>query len=839
MKFKQLKILSLIFLTLTFEVFAQQNAAIKGYVKDAKKNEPLAGVNVVILGSTHGAATNKEGFYEIKGIRSGEYKLEARMIGFKKQIRGVKVKHGETLQLNFGLVPTVIELNKITVEANKISEPIPVIKIEAKEIKRLAPTTTADILKEVPGVSTSRSGSWGTKPYLQGMTDSRILVFIDGVKTNQACPMGMDACTATIEPDIISNIEVQKGPGSAQYGSGNMGGVIQISSLNPEYSASQKFETDVGFVSKYQSVSNSRTGLLSLSGGNAKFDFIASVGEGKHDDYKTKLGVIKNSGFGSNTFHLKTRYRPAYNQQLLFTTQFYRAQDIGWPAANTIIPEEMRDTYAVNYIVGDIAQTLQMIKVNLSYQSMHHNMINNISDNKQLFGNSKSITINGNLDSYWAIGKKNKLISGVFYSLWKMNAERSGLNNGERLPVIRILPNSSVSELGVFVQDDFEVSDRFKVQTGVRANYISSNAKKEPASTLSQDNLQSEQFVLSGSAGLLYDITENMALTASVSKGFRAATPVERYIATPMLDGYYRIGNPDLTSETNISKRAGIRGMWSRFNWSLEFYTNSLSNLIAARVDTTLSTPYAELKGTKRFDNIQTANIVGGSVVVEFALTPKWFLKTNLSYDRGEDKVTSAPLPGLAPLQSITKLTFDNIKKGYWLELAAKVAAAQNRYAEQYGEKRTPGHVVFDIRGGWEIKEGIELTAGIENIWNKYYRNHLNLALLPEPGRNVFASLRFTLPVASFTKKALPFTNGQRVSLAIEGMACESCVKTVHERISALPGVVSTTVSLTEKTARVIIQENKVSLDELITVVERAGFKASLISVEPFKKDKK
>lgn len=833
-----MKIVYLILPFLTSGVYAQQNATIKGYVRNAEKGESLAGANVLILGTTQGAATDKRGFYEIKDVPTGKYKLEARMIGFKNQIRGVTVKQGETVQLNFGLLSKLIELNEITIEAKKIRGPMPVMKIESEEIRRLVPTTTADILKEVPGVSTSRSGSWGTKPYFQGMTDSRILVFIDGVKINQACPMGMDACTATIEPDMIENIEVQKGPGSAQFGSGNMGGIINISTINSKYTKSQNFKTDINFVSKYQSVSNSRTGMLSFSGGNEKFDFVASVGAGLHDDYKTKQGVVKNSGFKSSNIQLKSRYRPGYNQQLLFTTQIYRAEDIGWPAANTIIPEEKRDTYALNYTVSDLGQKLQMITANISYSPMYHNMINYLPGNLQFKGDSKTNTYNINVNSYWAIGKKNTLTTGVFYSLWKMYEKSSVINHGVSSLFIDILPKSSVSELGIFIQDEYKIFNRLKVQTGVRANYISSNAKKDTTSTFFQDNLQSEEFILSGSAGLLYNLAENTALTASVSKGFKAATPVERFIAAPMIDGYYRIGNPDLTSETNTSKRIGLKGMQNRFNWNIEIYHNSLSNLISAEVDSNIANPYRGSKGVKRFDGINKANVIGGSAVVKFSISQSLFLSTNVSYDWGQDKTTGDPLPGIAPLESATKLGYNNADKGYWLEFAVKVAAAQNRYAKRYGEEHTPAYAVFDFRGGWKVKEGIEFSVGVKNIFNKNYRDHLNLALLPEPGRNAFITTRLTLPMPKFKKK-LNLKNTKQVRISVEGMACQNCVKTINERFNALPGVVSTTVSLKDKMAQVIVRENKVSLDELINVVERAGFKASLISVEPFKKDKR
>ncbi len=814
---------------------AQQKATIIGYVKDAETGEPLVFANVLIQGTNKGTTTDENGFYELKNIAPGEYKVEVRMTGYKKQIRGLTIKDEKFVQLNFGLVTEIIELEEVTVEASKTIDELQTVKINSTDIMKLAPTTTADILKEIPGISTSRAGSWGTKPYIQGMTDSRVLVFIDGVKTNQACPMGMDACTATIEPDMVENIEVQRGPGSALYGSGNMGGVINISSLSSKYSTSQLFKTKINFAGKYESVSNSRSGTISFSGGNKRFDFLGGFSGGLHDDYNTSRGVIENSGFKSGTAQLKARYRPASDQELFLTTQIYRAKDIGWPAANTIIPTEKRDTYALNYSVYNVTSELQTIKAHISYSPMFHNMINYLPDNSQYVGDSRTNSINANVDGYWSLGNRNNLTTGLFFSYWKMNASSSIIEAGNEIASLDIIPNSSISEADMFIQDEFKVSRYFKLTGGIRANYIYSKAEDNTLSDLSQIELQSDEFVLTGSVGLQYNLTQSIYLFASVNKGFKAPTPVERYISAPMVDGFYRFGNPLLTSESNISKRIGLKGMKNRFNWSFELYHNSLSDLISAEVNPGLESPIPGLRGVKQFVNITEGIIAGGSLAVGYYITQTLSLNASISYDWGENTELDEPLPGIAPFQSNVKLAYNNINDGYWVEIAGRFTADQNRYAERYGEIYTPGYAVFDIKGGWKVTKDTELSAGIKNLFDRYYRDHLNKALIPEPGRNLYVRISFGIPVSGFRSNEIDFKNTKQVELAIEGMACRFCVQTITERLNNLLGVVSVNVSLKDKTAWVIIREGEVSLDDLLRTVDRAGFKASFVSIEPVK----
>ena len=76
-------IFQILFLLFSINVLAQQTGTITGTVTDAATNEPLPGVNVIIRGSYHGAATDINGVFRIKEINPGQYNLDVSLIGYK------------------------------------------------------------------------------------------------------------------------------------------------------------------------------------------------------------------------------------------------------------------------------------------------------------------------------------------------------------------------------------------------------------------------------------------------------------------------------------------------------------------------------------------------------------------------------------------------------------------------------------------------------------------------------------------------------------------------------------------------------------------------------------
>ena len=109
-----------VFLAWGAYIFAGTTGKISGVVKDADNGAPLAGVNVIIEGTTMGAATDVNGFYFVINIPPGTYTVKASMMGYEIQNKvGVKVVTDITTKVDFKLRATVVEGEMVTVVADR------------------------------------------------------------------------------------------------------------------------------------------------------------------------------------------------------------------------------------------------------------------------------------------------------------------------------------------------------------------------------------------------------------------------------------------------------------------------------------------------------------------------------------------------------------------------------------------------------------------------------------------------------------------------------------------------------------------------------------------------
>lgn len=109
---------ALLTLLLLSTLSAQNVGKIAGAVTDAETSNPLAGANIVIVGTTLGAAADINGDYYILNIPPGKYKVRASMMGFETQLMvDVIVNVGRTTRIDFKLKSAVLELGEVVVQA--------------------------------------------------------------------------------------------------------------------------------------------------------------------------------------------------------------------------------------------------------------------------------------------------------------------------------------------------------------------------------------------------------------------------------------------------------------------------------------------------------------------------------------------------------------------------------------------------------------------------------------------------------------------------------------------------------------------------------------------------
>ena len=201
--------------------YAANTGKIAGRVVDAKSGEALPGVNVVIDGTTVGAATDANGYYVILKVPPSTYTLAASMIGYQiVKVTQVQVNVARTSQINFKLEPTVIEVSEaITVVAER--PPVPPdrttseVFVDAKAIQALPTNTVEEVIQLQPGI-------FGQ--HVRGGEIEETAFYLDGVKTKDGLN---NANYSKVNVYAIQEMQLLTGGFNAEYGN-VQSGVINI-----------------------------------------------------------------------------------------------------------------------------------------------------------------------------------------------------------------------------------------------------------------------------------------------------------------------------------------------------------------------------------------------------------------------------------------------------------------------------------------------------------------------------------------------------------------------------------------------------------------------------------
>ncbi len=231
---------------ITVEILTAQTTnrpgKISGIVVD-ENDKPLMGVNVILLGTSYGAATNHLGEYIIKNVSPGEYKIKASFVGYKPKIQSVRVFEGKKIIVDFKLEPKSFNIGGITVTAKADLIPQDVeskTEISSAEIEHYQATNIGDVLDLVPGIQKSDNpgldktgqvavrgddadalSAFGTKVIIDGMPESNNanLQFeaLTGAKFG-AGTLGRGVDLRAIPADNVESITVVTGLPSVKYG---------------------------------------------------------------------------------------------------------------------------------------------------------------------------------------------------------------------------------------------------------------------------------------------------------------------------------------------------------------------------------------------------------------------------------------------------------------------------------------------------------------------------------------------------------------------------------------------------------------------------------------------
>lgn len=272
-------------------MFAQNEAVIKGTVKDATTDETIIGANVLI-GTGKGTVTDIDGNYTLKLDSAGTYTLSVTYVGYEAQKLRVKVGANKTVFANFLLQTQTLNEVEVVADVAKMREtPIAFSNIGAKQIQEeLGTRDLPMVLNSTPGAYATQQGggSGDARINVRGFDQRNVAVMVDGVPVNdmengQVYWSNWDGLS-----DITRTMQVQRGLGASKLAVSSVGGTINIITKGIDQKKGVSIKQEIN------SYGLAKTSF-GLNSGTLKGDWGVTVGGSRKWGYEWADGTYTNA----------------------------------------------------------------------------------------------------------------------------------------------------------------------------------------------------------------------------------------------------------------------------------------------------------------------------------------------------------------------------------------------------------------------------------------------------------------------------------------------------------------------------------------------------------------
>ncbi len=680
----------------------------------------------------------------------------------------------------------------------------------------------ADLVRYEPGVSvTSSFGRFGLGGFrIRGLDGNRVRIELDGAPVPDAFSIGAFASAGrdVVDLDLLERVEILRGPSSALYGSDALAGVVAMRLRDPEGYLGQGQSVGFGASAGYDSRDTSRylTGRLAAAAGDWSLLLAINAGRGSEprnrgDD--DSPGATRTAPNPQDTERLgglaRMLFAPGDRQRFRLTLDGNRGR----------IDTDVQSARVTTSGFGPPVQVLDLQgedrrdRVRLAFDhewqlaeggwldSLQWQVFTQWAETRQdtferrapLLGGapgpetlrerrfdfeqrSDGLSWQGNRDL--RLGETvHALTLGASVTRSRFTQQRDGLAtlpDGRQTNVIipdtfpvRDFPLSRTTEYGVFLQNEVSLNDgRFMLVPGLRYDRFSLSPQGDELFAARNPGIEPtglRESRVSPRLGAIWRLDERWSLFANYAEGFRSPPYNDVNLGfTNLQFGYTALPNPDLRAETSRGFEAGLRVSGEAGFVALSGYQNRYRDFIQSL----RSLGFDPASGLLIFQsqNIGRAEIRGAELRAGLALETLtrvlagFELDSALSWQRGTDRTTDAPLASIDPLQ----LTLGLRRELPWasFELLGRFARGQDRLPDvpvqgpggAVAAFAAPGHAVFDLFAAVPVGESARLRLGVFNVFDRRYWDSAalplvaadadNMARFTQPGRSVSAGLQ-------------------------------------------------------------------------------------------------
>ncbi|MDX1760923.1 MAG: TonB-dependent receptor [Christiangramia sp.] len=496
-----------------------QQAEIYGQI--TSENGPVAFASVLLKNSDIGIDANIDGEYKLN-VPAGENTVIIRMQGFRTLTKKINLKKTEHKKLDFQMEVNPDALDEIVIAGTRTAKrrtdsPVIVNLINSETLEQVTATDLSEGLRFQPGlrVETDCQTCNYTQLRMNGLQGGYSQILINGrpIFSPLTGLYGLEQ----IPVNMIERIEVVRGGVSALYGSSAIGGTVNVITKIPkqnDYGLSYTYENIDGETS--QNIISGNATVVSKDYKSGANFFVSHRNRGLYDangDNFSELPELKDNSFGVNAFYLPTE-DSKINLSLSSLYEYrYGGEMVDGPAYLSQQSEERTHNvlmgsldYQVNF--NDDRSSLILYYGGQSTKRDHYTGI--VPDDEQEkneffadppYGTSEVFTHQGGLqfnqsfDSF--LGGRTVVTGGLEYVYDDVYDEIQAYN---------YLIDQTTKNLGVFFQNDWDISENLNFLSGFRVD---------------KHNLV-DKAIVSPRLSLLYKLKETTQFRLGWGTGFRA-----------------------------------------------------------------------------------------------------------------------------------------------------------------------------------------------------------------------------------------------------------------------------------------------------------------------------
>ncbi len=715
-----------------FGTLTGQNIEVEGRITDAETGEAIVGANIFLKGNTSkGTSSDINGYFILKDVPASDT-LTVSSLGYESVSYAVK-QVPEVIRLN----PRVDRLEQVVLTASgspqkRKETPVSISQISPAELAEINPVSLEEILNRAPGVMMVDLGNeQHAMSIRQPISYKSVYLYLEDELPIRTVGLFNHNALIEINHAALKKVEIIRGPYSARYGSGAIGGAVNFITKEPSVSPRYKVYAqlnDIGYrkagITGSQTFGNTGlSGALEYAGRRNgyrehsdfdKFSFFFKMTNRLNEkafvksavdfiDYKTDMtGGLDSTYFYGQDY--TSQYRFTYRKATAL--RYYSRLYYGINENN-----RLKATVFARYnVMGQNPH--YRIKNDRNDPNLAHGQINensfysfgfNLTDDYQNgpFKATAGVSLDISPSSYWAEYIRVHRTDDRIYDTY------------EETDSLLTDYDVKITNRAVFANAEYQLLTSLKLLGGFRYDYIAYDLDNHlPPSAYSGAPDSKDVFTaFTPRLGLIFQADRHLSFYANYGKGFRPPEVGELYrgVKVPTLEPVYY--------------KNYEAGAWLSFDDKLSvdlayYYLRAENEIISVRLP----------DGSRENQNAARTTHRGFEFGIRYFVSPEWDFSVNGAYSqhyfddykpKGKD-YSGNEMPGAPPLVFNTILRYrPHYIKGAYVVL--EMFHVDPYYMDEANTEKYEGYRIYNLRVGKTFDKKWKIWLNVRNLTDELY----------------------------------------------------------------------------------------------------------------------